>query len=235
VVRGLADDEVLGLARDAERVGRLADALRVAAAAEIADRSRPDLDTGRLSTRKGCRSATELLERVTLVSSTTIGKRIRLGDKLRARRTLAGFDLDPFFPGVAAAVAAGELGLDSAEAIIAGLSAALPRVDAESLAAAEAELVKVGTGADTLTPVPATADELRIQAQVWRAYLDPDGVRPDEDKAMLSRFLRFGRERDGLVPVTGAILPEIAAKVSLSSFLCKWGWPGHRYWLIRSG
>jgi Domain of unknown function (DUF222) len=213
LVRSLPDEELLELARDGERVGRLVDALRVAAAAEVADRSRPDLDTGRLSTRKGCRSATELLERVTLAASATIGKRVRLGEKLRTRHTLAGFDLAPSFPRVAAAVAAGEVGLDSAEAIIAGLGPALPRVDAETLAAAEAELVRAATGAGEDTPVPATADELRIQAQVWRAYLDPDGVRPDEDHAMLSRFLRFGRERDGLIPVTGAILPEIAAKV----------------------
>jgi hypothetical protein len=86
----LSDADLLGPAGVAERVGRLVDALRVAAAAEVADRSRPDLDTARLSARKGCRSATELLERVTLASAATIGKRVRLGEKLRTRRTLAG-------------------------------------------------------------------------------------------------------------------------------------------------
>src|SRR5665647_3870687 len=58
-MRTLDDDGLLLVTAAIEDTGRRIDALRVAAAAEIADRSRPELGTGRLSARKGCRNASE--------------------------------------------------------------------------------------------------------------------------------------------------------------------------------
>ena len=63
---------------------------------------------------------------------------------------------------------------------------------------------------------PATADELSALAQVWAAYLDPDGAEPTEARAMRKRGLTFGRrDGDGLVPVRGGLLPEVAAQLQL--------------------
>ena len=56
------------------------------------------------------------------------------------------------------------------------------------------------------------ADETLLQAQVWKAFIDPDGLEPDEKRAMLNRGFRLGAERDGLIPVSGALMPEVAAK-----------------------
>ncbi|WP_166785238.1 hypothetical protein, partial [Cryobacterium sp. TMT2-18-3] len=58
------------------------------------------------------------------------------------------------------------------------------------------------TGTSSETPVPASADEIRLQGAVWRAVLAPDESRPN-DHALMVRGIRLGRERDGIVPVSG--------------------------------
>ncbi|TFC26198.1 hypothetical protein, partial [Cryobacterium sp. TMT2-18-2] len=67
-VRGFDDDGLLQVTAAVEVLGRRVYALRVAVAAEVADRCRPELGTGQLSAKRGCRTAGELLERLTLVS-----------------------------------------------------------------------------------------------------------------------------------------------------------------------
>ena len=78
-LHGFDDDKLLLVTASAERVGRLADAVRVAGAGEIEDRSRLELGAGRLSARRGCRTPAELIERVTQTSSATARKRMALG------------------------------------------------------------------------------------------------------------------------------------------------------------
>jgi hypothetical protein len=238
-VRGMADDELLVHAAEVEHQGRLIDAQRVAIAAEIAERSRSQLGVESLATRKGCRNPVELLERVTRVSAATAGRRMRLGAAVRCHPTLCGFDLSARYPGVASALAAGELGVDAASAIVDGLNPALGHSSLDVFAAAEASLVAgaVGgtVGADdaddgaaennvgedsaaeasdsTGGALPLSADEVRVQAHVWRAWLDPDGVRPDEDRAMHARGLRLGAARGGIIPISGSLMPEVAGKL----------------------
>ena len=211
--RALDDNALLQTAGVLKRVGRLVDALRVAAAADVADRSRPEVSTGKLSVKKGCRSATELVKRVTGVSVTIANRRIRIGGALRTQYSITGMDFPPTFPVVAAAVGAGKFGLDGAEAILTGLTPTLRLADSTRRSGAEIELVAAATGRSANSPVAATADEIRQQPLVWQAWIDPDGVRPFEDRAMLARGLRFGRERDGPIPINGGLMPEIAAKV----------------------
>jgi hypothetical protein len=211
-VRGFDDDGLLQVTTAVEQLGRRVDALRVATAAEIADRSRPELDTGRLSAKKGCRTPSELIQRVTLVSSPTANRRMRLGTQLRTDFSLAGQALPPKFPATAAGLATGALGVDTADAILTALTPTLRCTDLEQVQAAETELVAAATGQSLGTGVPATADETRLQGSVWKAVLAPDGSRPD-DHAMTSRGLRLGRERDGIIPVSGALMPEIGGKL----------------------
>jgi hypothetical protein len=212
-LHGFDDDRLLLFAASAERVGRLADAVRVAGAGEIEDRSRLELGAGRLSARRGCRTPAELIERVTQASSATARKRMALGRQLRTRYTITGVPCPPDFPAVAAAVAEGSLGRDSAEAILSSLGPLVPRVDPGVLRTAETALVEAATGTGEDTPVPATADETRIQALTWKAVIDPDGVLPDDEAAMRERGFRLGAERGGLIPVSGGLMPEIAAKL----------------------
>lgn len=213
-VRRLDDDELIETMAAVEQLGRLVDSLRVGAAAEVAARSRKQLGPDGLASKRGCRSPNELLQRVTRVSAATAEKRMRLGAFTRSHPTLLGFDQPAAFPRVAGALAAGELGTDAAEAIVRGLGPALTHGDLTDLAAAERELVAAATGTGPDTPVPFAADEIRIQAQLWQSVLDPDGVRDSEEVALARRGLKLGREREGLVPLTGHLLPEIAAKLT---------------------
>ncbi len=59
--------------------------------------------------------------------------------------------------------------------------------------------------------VPLDTDTLRQVCAFWCTSLDQDGPEPDDEGQLARRFLRFGRVRNGLVPVRGALLPEVAA------------------------
>src|SRR5699024_6822279 len=107
----------------AEELGRTADALRVAAAAEVAERSRPTLGMERLCVKRGCRTPFELIARVTQVSERTAVQRSRLGAVLRRREGLTGEVLPAKLPVVAEAVAEGRLGVDTATVIATSLTA----------------------------------------------------------------------------------------------------------------
>lgn len=202
----LADDELLMATGALEAVGRLIDAARVAHAAEIAHRSRADLGSVRLSARKGCANANELLQRVTRVAASTAERRIRLGAETRQNRSIVGAEFPARFDGVARALGRGDIGVDAAWAIVTSLTPTTPRASIAGLRAAESELVSAAHS--------ATAADIRAQALIWQVVLDPDGIEPNEDRAMARRGLRLGRERSGLVPISGALMPEIAAKLT---------------------
>ena len=81
--RMLHDDPLLQLTATIERAGMLLDSWRVRLAGEVGTRSRRELGEDRLSAKKGCRNAVELLARLTLASERTVGQRIRLGEATR--------------------------------------------------------------------------------------------------------------------------------------------------------
>lgn len=209
---GLADEALLQTAGALERLGRWVASRQVAVAAEIDDRSRRELGSDGLAAKKGHRNATQLLERLTLASSETIGKRMKVGRATRTRTSLLGERMPAAFPSVAEALEAGGLAMDSAHTIVRGLSSVAAVVDVCSIQAAEYELVAAATGTAPESPVPCTADETRIQTDVWKVRLDQDGRIPIEEKALRMRSFSLGRERDGLVGVRGALLPDVAAK-----------------------
>lgn len=211
-VRGFADDALLETVGALERLGRRLGAVRVAVAAEVDHRSRRELGGEGLAATKGCRNSIELLERITLASSETVLKRLKVGRNTRTRYSLVGERLSASFQYVADALDSGALGLDSAHTIIRGLTSVAPVVDAASVRVAECELVAAATGTAPELPFPCTADDTRIQTEVWRVPLDQDGGMPVEERALRMRSFSLGRERDGLVWVRGALIPDVAAK-----------------------
>ena len=208
------DDELLAVTASIEAVGRVLDAHRAACAGEVGERSRVDLGSERLSARRGCRSASELIERVTQASGAEARRRIALGAATRGRVGFTGEPLEAEFPGVAAALAEGDLGADAAGTIVRELDRPRRVADPAAFATAERELVAAALGAGDAGAVRASADELRVQAQAWAAFLDQDGPEPDDERAMLRRGVRLGRARNGLIPLRADLMPEVAAGIT---------------------
>ncbi|MGW9631741.1 DUF222 domain-containing protein, partial [Agromyces sp. NPDC055520] len=213
------DLELLAIVAEVERLGRMTDALRVHAAGEVEHRSRPSLGREGLAAKKGCTSAVELLERLTRVASPTARARLKLGAAVRRTSTLLGDSMPPRFEQVADGLRTGELGIDSAGLITKALDAVLVRHangDLDGVRAAEHELVCAAIGvapvAGAAVMAPATAAKTRLQAAVWSEVLDPDGAEPSH-RQWAARGFELLPARDGLVPVRGALLPEVAGMV----------------------
>jgi hypothetical protein len=148
-VDGLSDAEVVALTQTVEAAGRPVDAARVRTAAVVGYRSRTGLGNESLAWRLGASHQGDLLTRLTLTSTPEMKRRLALGEKV-APRMMGGVVLKPVFPVVAAALAAGELGVDSATEIVKALSdyTVHGRFDADrdQVDRAEADLVARATG-----------------------------------------------------------------------------------------
>jgi hypothetical protein len=202
----LDDDELCALAVAAEEAGRLVDATRLAAAAEIDHRSRFELGSDGLAYRLGHRRGIHLVEQLTRVSQAEAVRRVRVGAALRPRLGLGGELLAPEFPRMAEAVASGSVGTDAAAAVTRCLGqAARNGADPEHVAAAERELV-----AEALRE---PADNVAVMARAWREALDADGVLPREEKLRNQRSFVLSAEREGMVRFHGAASPIEAAEL----------------------
>lgn len=213
----LSDQEILALARSVEALGRRVDALRVSVAGEIDARARVDFGEGSLAARHGCRNATELLQRVTFVSAKTAARRFSLARSTRPEVGHTGHVSPPKLPAVLAALESGELCVESAEVIAHALGRLPAHADPVDVSHAEQCLVAAACGTappdGTAAAMPEHADNVRVMASAWHAALDQDGEEPSFDEQHLRRYLRLGREKDGLVPLHGAVSPEVAALV----------------------
>lgn len=208
--RGMTDAVALEFARTVESLGRRIDAARLLAAAELDDRSRPERGDARLSARMGCANTAELLVRTLRIASAAAQDRIRTARPLATSTSLSGATLPAAFPELREAVCTGAVGVGTVAALTRTLGPIADRCAPGELAAAESELVAAAVGTDDAPP--CTPDETRIQAKVWTLVLDPDGVLPDYERAMRKRRLTLGREVDGLVPLRGALLPDVAVQ-----------------------
>ena len=215
----LDDVVVVRLLGEVEALGRRVDALRVALAGEVAERSRRELGRDGLAARSGCRSGVELVQRVTGASGVAVSRRIRLGRATRAAVSITGESLRPVFGQVAAGLEDGVLGVDAASAIVDTLAPALRVTAVEQVRVAEAEVVAGAVAADPSGAPPWDADSVRVQATVWQAVQDPDGAAPSERDAE-RRGLRLLAPRYGLVPITGMLMPEVAGALAQYAHAC---------------
>ncbi|WP_188755005.1 HNH endonuclease signature motif containing protein [Microbacterium album] len=208
----LADADLVAAVGTVEALGRMVDAARVRLAGEVDVRSARDSED-RLSAKFGCRNGVELLERTTRVSAKTINARIRLDKRTRPRMSLTGDELPARFPHVGQALRDGTLGVDATHEITGSLARVEDRADPQQWDAAEATTVAYATGAleEQAGMIPPTFAEVEMHARTWAAYLDQDGPEPDAERATRNRGLTLGTPRDGLVPLRGSLLPEVAA------------------------
>jgi hypothetical protein len=190
-----------------EAFGRRADALRVRVAAEAKHRSDGPVDPLHAA---GYASAEDGVAKLTGASELDAARRIRVGLGLAPGISLTGSPTAPRHPDIAAAVAAGRLGIDAADLLMKGLDSVASRVDPVTLAETETSLVVLAAGTDTQPPL--SVDLICVQLAAFLLRVDPDGAKPRETRARQKRKLTFGDETaDGLIPISGLLMAEVGA------------------------
>jgi hypothetical protein len=188
---------------------RLIEATAATFAADVADRSRPELGYDGLAQRLGARTPEKLVQLVTGVSKQTAGRLVRVG-VLTA--TAVAHDADPHVPvaepwltPVLRAAAAGALSGEVVEAIRLGLGSPTEGVTVDALIAAAEPLTAL---ASTLT-----LEVLAARARELRDDLDAAGVALREEERRERRYLHLTPLPDGMTRITGLLDPQSAAVI----------------------
>jgi hypothetical protein len=194
-----------------EQLGRVTDAARLALAGEVARRADAEFGDDAITTRFGCGSAQELVERTTRVSAVTARARLRDAKAVTGRVTLTGQSRPAPLERARVALASGRLSADALTTIVDALRPLWGRCAAEELAAAEVELVGAAVGSDEAPG--CGVHELKVMATTWALFLDPDGTLPDEEYARRARGIRIGRRSyRGLRRISGDLTEDVAAQ-----------------------
>ena len=213
-VRGLPDDELLTVMTIAARIGRRVEALLVEATGQVQDRCDAGTRDGRLTTRRGCRSVSELVQRATLASRQTVSGYERAARGIREDMAIStGEKLPAEYPCLREAMIDGAVGVDGLVAVLGPLSHLASDAGRAAILAADEELAASARGEGVDAAPPVCAEDLRALAQVWAVYLDQDGAEPREARAMRKRGVTLGAARDGVVPLRGHLVPEVAAQL----------------------
>lgn len=212
-LRAASDADLIDATALAGDLHRLAEALLIEAAGEVNHRSEVPERSERLSTRMGCHNPNELLQRLTRQAPATVARWGKAAGATGLVESLLGEQLPPMLPAVRAALVGGEIGVDGALAIAAPLTGIRHRVGREEILLADEVLAGHARGTGPDGAPPACADELKMHATAWAAALDPDGDEPVESMAARRRGLTLGPVRDGLVPIRGNLMAEVAAQL----------------------
>lgn len=196
-----SDAELLADLDAIEQAGRIIDGLRMEAAAPVEFRSDRYRGMGSVVFREGARDGVELVHQVARVPRTVATQRVGLGTALSGATTLAGEFLPGAFPVLSAAIAAGEVGVESARVIVETVKAIRRRVQAGPLADMVASLTTLAKTVDTANVRHAATD--------WALALDPDGAEPRDRARRRKRALRLGQTvADGTTRLTMILPPE---------------------------
>lgn len=232
----LSNAEAMDLLRAAGALQRRVDALVVdtlAAAESRPQASGEDTFAGSF----GCRNRNELVQRVLRVDAAGASRVVKAVRILhRDMDITSGAWLPSRWPRLREALMSGVIGIPGLLAATGPIDQAGRRIGEEDRWQADAHLAACARGsaadpdafpadADADADVdpsgadaageapPATPEDLRLLARVIVAYLDPDGAEPAAERALQDRYLTLGREKNGLIPVHGAFLPDAAAQL----------------------
>ncbi|WP_146008140.1 HNH endonuclease signature motif containing protein [Microbacterium aurantiacum] len=224
---GSSDAEKMDILRAAGEVQRLLDALVVETVASVDGRPEGPGEPS-FPGRFGCRTMNELLQRALRVDASGAGRVVKAAKAVHRQAGITtGAPLPTLWPQLREALLDGVIGVPGLLAATGPIDQAGRRVGCEDRLRADAQLAAFARGcavtdlateaevAGELVEVsgpPATPDDLRLFAQVIATYLDPDGAEPANEKAMRGRFLSFGREKDGGIPIHGSLLPDAAGR-----------------------
>lgn len=200
----LTPGELIEVSKAFGALKRHVDAAFAPVAAEVARQSRTELGKDSLARRQGFRTPVSMIATGTGASPGEAFKLVQVGEAIAPRTTLTGEPLPEKHPHVASGIAGGGLSVTAASAVVGLLDRVAPRVDAERLLRAEAELVALAPG---LRP-----DELAKLIARAEAHLDPDGLEPRHDQARAERSLTI-QERGGRMLLTGIYDVETGAPI----------------------
>jgi Domain of unknown function (DUF222) len=169
---------------------RQLDAFLTAGAGQLAYLSRPELGPDGLAKANGWGNAPALLAELGRITTAEGARLCRVGEATRERTTLQGAPLPARWAEVAAAVNAGDMGVDSALHIVTGLDQASPRAPQDAVDDAEKLLVRFGE--------ENPADSVRKLSILCRDRLDTDGIEPREQELIQGRSLRYSTRANGM-------------------------------------
>ena len=195
----LDDDALLVGTRELGELRRTVDAALSAFAAEAKHRSRRQDGFGGLAQRLGAGTPEKLVEQVSGVSKREAQTLVRVGQLLTV-------DADPWLSAVGTGVASGQVSVEKADVIRAGLGLPTADIAADDLADAAGVLAAL---APTLT-----VERLAARARELRDELDADGVRDRERMLRDKRYLTLTPLPTGMTQLSGLLDPSSAAIVS---------------------
>jgi hypothetical protein len=210
-VAALSDEDALAGLVLAERLGKLADAVRVAFAADIHSRCGVERGDERLSVKLGFATPAKLIATCTGTSIGTASERVKLGTAVHpAPAWGSGIVGASKFPHVQRALDTSELGVDTAEVITRRLGQAAKQIGfTPDLEAAEEHLVQAAS--QSAGGFGFTANQIDALALNLRDRLDPDGVEPRDKRLNEQRSLKFFPHPSGMLKLIGLFPPEDAA------------------------
>lgn len=237
-VGALAAGEMMDLLRVAGEIQRRVEAVVVESVASIDPRPAGSGEPA-FCGRFGCRSMNELLQRVLRTDGASAARVVKSAQLVRREVDLSSGEWLPArWPALREALLDGAIGVTGLLAATAPIEQAGPRVRLADRWEADAYLAAVARGEESdddvdedndggegqgqatprgragreTGPAP-TPEDLRVRAQLIVQYLDPDGAEPAEDIALRARGVVLGRAKDGVIPIRGALLPEVAGQL----------------------
>ena len=193
---------------------RLVEAALIDGVGELAERSRSLARDERLTSRLGCHDLNELVQRLTRCSAATASKLGRAEKAVASEWDPIGGDARPArLPALRSAMLDGDVGVDGVLAIAGPLLEMRDRVSRQLVLQADEILAAQARGDGPDAAPPACADLLKLQAQVWAVALDQDGAEPAERDSVFHRGVTLGRVRNGIIPIHGGLMPEVAAQL----------------------
>ncbi|GAA1960174.1 DUF222 domain-containing protein [Microbacterium deminutum] len=212
-LESLADADAVLLLTLAGRLLRNTEALLIEGVGRVASRSETGDREARLTSRFGCHDVIELVQRTTLLSAQSASRLQRAARAVdRETSTITGGKLPARLPSIREALLDGVVGVDGVLAVAGALADLERRVERDAVLAADQALAATARGDGPDAAPAASADILRLHATAWASALDPDGSEPREREALHARTISLGRPRSGVVPIHGALLPEVAAQ-----------------------
>ena len=217
-VKGLDEGQLLEVQREAGAVRHETQLVMATAAAEVADRSTPDLGAKGLARKQGDASPADTIARVTGGSRKdghaliNAGRRIADADRLERERQKAREEGTaepapeaPVYPVAAAAVAHGELSVEAMNLITQALDGVRGEARPEKLERAERQLVDKARG--------LTLEQLRPIVRRTRGLLETRDPEARQERLEKERFLMIRDLDDGSVEVQARLDPVSAAPV----------------------